>query len=381
MSITDLQSKMAEEYPLLSKEEEHEIALAKEKHFLAWKKDLVNSTYGKRKIIEIYRDRVAKGISVGPMCEEFGNSTRKIEVDPATHIHETVGIASTEYNNHRSKEAPKYLMESNLSLSLLRDIWKEFIVSRWFKKEKRAERMLENYSKMEEYRDKLVLHNIKLVFFLVNRIDGLERYDDLVEEGILGLIRAAEKFKPEPGGKFSTYSMWWIKQFVNRARGESWTVVTKPVYLIAILTKLGRLEKIMSDLNGELPTIETMATELKEDPEEIERLLSLRKGPLYIEDLSASRPSEPLPNTEATENHDIDKIDIRKALMEALKGLSVEEREIVTRRFGLLNDKEESLKEVSKRIKKTREAVRQGEARAIEKLRGMNVLLPWKEEF
>jgi RNA polymerase primary sigma factor len=220
-------------------------------------------------------------------------------------------------------------------------------------------------------RQRLVEANQRLVIGIARRypVHGLE-FLDLVQEGNLGLMRAADRFNPDLGFRFGTYATWWVRQSIGRLLAEQGGSIRIPPHVQESLHKLNRLSRRLVLQTGRQPTLEELAARLGKSPQRVEEILSAGVRPVSADapihsGEDASSLLEFLPDPHAQPEEEADRRVRQAVLDEAMAALNPREREIVTLRFqdGL------TLQEVGERFGITRERTRQLQEQAIRKLR------------
>lgn len=226
-------------------------------------------------------------------------------------------------------------------------------------------------------RERMIESNLRLVINIARRyINRGLTFQDLIEEGNIGLIKAVERFKPSKGCRFSTYATYWIRQSIERAIANQANVVRLPIHVTNdILRMLKTNRELIMELKRE-PSVRELSERMHTSGRYVRKLLLMSQKNLSLEAFFREDSTQSLIDVIEDDTHPtpmelIDEMMIREKIDEWLGVLNDVERDVVVLRFGLHGETPQTLDYIGRRFGVTRERIRQIEARAIGKLKGI----------
>lgn len=226
-------------------------------------------------------------------------------------------------------------------------------------------------------KSELIKANLKLVVTIAKKAIHMSKLPmiDLIQEGNVGLMVAAEKFNYKLGYKFATYASWWIKQAMFKAISEQSHCMKIPVYIQETLSKFSKIKRELEYEKNYNVTTEEVAKKMNMPAEKIDTFLNIYTKTISIEaglDNGDGREmcvADIIEDEKASATSDVEFDDLRSDIMNVISTLKEREQDVVKLRYGLDNSDKMTLEEIGNKYGVTKECIRQTELRALKKMR------------
>lgn len=282
-------------------------------------------------------------------------------------------VENTAFNNFDDKD--KTITDATVVTNSIKTYLKEIGKFSLLTKEKEIELAKAASEGSQEAKTALINHNLRLVVSIAKKYMGRGlSLLDLIQEGNLGLIKAVDKYDVNKGFKFSTYATYWIKQSISRAIMEQTRNIRIPAHIVELISNIKKAERIFEQKYGRVPNNKELAAILNVDVDKIKEVRIWEKDTTSLDivigdDEDTTVGSFIEDKTTPLAFSTIEENDCTAAIRGILDTLNDREKVVIKRRFGIGQERAETLDEIGKALGLSRERIRQIETSALRKLR------------